>query len=253
MGFELLTKTFNKCGSYLCVGLDIERSLLRGGSKDDIKEFCFEVIDFCNDNRFCYTFKFNYAFFAALGMEGLIALKEIITEKKKDNLMILDCKRADIPNTMTKYVKEAFEVFNADAATFLPFFGKEALLEVESYCSANKLKYYYVVVKPTNPGVKELMETNCNGKELWEVVLEQTTRGLKHCGFVVPPTFESVNKYSELPLLLPGVGKQQYDPTQIIDILSPYHRINVSRGILFPTETTWQKKVEHYYNLLKKA
>ena len=141
---EKLDKIIRKNNSLLCVGLDpdLERT------QTSIFEFNKEVIDQTFDLVCAY--KPNIAFYEAEGINGLKQLKLTIEYLKKNYPkipIILDAKRADIPNTAKKYAKSVFEYWGADAVTVFPHLGQDSILPFLEY----KDKFTILLLKTSNP------------------------------------------------------------------------------------------------------
>lgn len=230
MSLVKLQTTFENCNSVLCIGLDVDAEVCKI-NVEEISGFCLDIVYYANTQNLCFTFKLNYAFFSQYGIEGLEQMAFVIDKIKKENFVILDYKRADIPNTMERYAKECFDVFNADAATFVPFFGFESVLPLYKK-AVEKDRLIYVIAKPTNKGAEEVVNARINNDVLWESIINNYSTQLQNIGFVVPPVLDVVKKYKDFVLLFPGVGKQGYDATEVVKFLSWKHRINVSRAIL---------------------
>ena len=105
-----LQKAVSKNNSLLCVGLDPE--IEKFSKKQSIFEFNKDII--LKTQKFVAAYKPNIAFYEVYGIDGLRELKRTIEFLKKQFPqipIILDAKRADIPNTARMYAKSAFEYF----------------------------------------------------------------------------------------------------------------------------------------------
>lgn len=144
-----LDLAIRKNNSLLCVGLDPDP--FKGVSfkgNDSMLKFTRRVIDQTSD--FVCAYKPNIAFFEAAGLEGLQALKETVSYLKKNYPQIpivLDAKRADIPNTARMYAKSAFDYWQADAVTVHPHLGLDSILPFLQY----KDKLTILLIKTSNP------------------------------------------------------------------------------------------------------
>lgn len=113
--------------SVLCVGLDptlahVPLEFRTGNTFRDIEKYLCEVIDIAATR--VPVVKPQYAYYSALGKEGECMLERIIGYAQTAGLLvILDAKRADINETMKQYGEEVFGKYNADACTFVPYFG----------------------------------------------------------------------------------------------------------------------------------
>ena len=240
-----LLNSFEKCGNCLCVGIDPELDKL-GIGVEGLLDYTLGLVEKINEENLCFTFKLNMAFYGALGEPGAGTLQKTCEKLGKENFLILDGKRADIPNTMRMYARE-LGVYGADAVTTLPWFGVEAVRELAK--ENNSL--VYVVAKPTNPGAMADLELK-DGTMLWEKVVGMF-EGIGNIGYVVPPEGEVVKRLADKPLLLPGVGKQGYSSEEIIKLLKPIHRVNVGRSIMFPGDKFKSSldAVGHHAEMLK--
>ena len=108
--------------SLLCVGLDPDPSKL---PVKDIFEFNKAIIDATADLVCCY--KPNLAFYEALGIRGLQALKKTVNYIPRDIPVIGDAKRGDIGNTAAAYAKALFGYYKFDAVTVNPYMGYDSV------------------------------------------------------------------------------------------------------------------------------
>ncbi len=142
-----LQKAIAQNNSLLCVGLDPDPANLNGAKSQF--EFNKKIIDQTSD--FVCVYKPNIAFYEAEGLKGLEDLKKTIDYLKK-NLphipIILDAKRADIPNTARMYAKSVFEYWGADAVTVYPNLGLDSVEPFLAY----KDKLTILLLKTSNLG-----------------------------------------------------------------------------------------------------
>ena len=108
--------------SLLCVGLDPDPALVPGVS---LSEFNRAIIDATADLVCAY--KPNFAFYEALGIDGLNTLHETIRYIPGDIPVIGDAKRGDIGNTAKAYAEALFNAFGVDAATVNPYLGFDSI------------------------------------------------------------------------------------------------------------------------------
>lgn len=153
---DKITKSTEIKNSLLCVGLDPE--IDKFPSKQSIFEFNEEVIR--RTAEFTAAYKPNIAFYEAYGIEGLQELKKTIELLKKEfpkTPIILDAKRADVPNTARMYAKSAYEYWDADAVTVYPHLGRDTLEPFFEY----KDRLTILLLKTSNPdsGTFQNMET----------------------------------------------------------------------------------------------
>src|SRR3990170_8675529 len=120
---EKLTGISRKDKSLLCVGLDPDPKLMP--DKVGVFEFNKAIIDATADLVCAY--KPNFAFYEAMGNEGLDALKRTVEYIPKTIPVIADAKRGDIGNTSKAYADAIFTYFGFDAATVSPYLGFDSL------------------------------------------------------------------------------------------------------------------------------
>ena len=218
---DKLTAKWNE-GKFVCIGLDPDLASLPPHLKktnsptDTIIIFNKEIIDATSDCVLAY--KFQSAFYEAIGVQGMLVLKKTIEHCQKnypDIPLIFDAKRADVPSTSEAYAKAAFDLFGFDAITVNPYLGKEAL---EPFLKRED-KGVIVLVKTSNEGSGEFQNlkiVGANGKLLYQfiaenVALEWNTNG--NCAVVVGATYpkelKKVRKIvGDMPILVPGIGVQ---------------------------------------------
>ena len=139
-----LNKIIKNNNSLLCIGLDPDLEKIQ----TSIFEFNKKIIDSTYDLACAY--KPNIAFYEACGIDGLKQLKLTIEYVKKNYPqipVILDAKRADVPNTAKKYAKAVFEYWKADAVTVYPNLGLDSVLPFLEY----KDKLTIFIIKTSNP------------------------------------------------------------------------------------------------------
>ncbi|QQG40493.1 MAG: orotidine-5'-phosphate decarboxylase [Candidatus Levyibacteriota bacterium] len=147
---EKLDKATKKNNSLLCVGLDTDLEKLPQhlkAEKEPIFTFNKSIINATADVVCAY--KLNIAFYEAYGLDSLKQLKKTI-EYLHFSFghipIILDAKRADVPNTAKMYAKAMFEYWDADAVTILPFLGKDSVEPFFEY----KDKSPIIIIKTSN-------------------------------------------------------------------------------------------------------
>jgi len=251
-------------GKFVCVGLDsdfvkIPGSVQTGVYTTTIRKFNTAIVDATKD--LVCVYKPNIAFYLAHGEAGLYALRETILYIQKvapDVPVILDAKVADIGNTNAGYVKEAFEILQADAITVHPYLGAEALQPFLD----RKDKGVIVLCKTSNPGAGEFQDWDISGDVVphphymplykyvaYRVRSEWNKNG--NCALVVGATYPGQLKevretVGDTPILIPGVGFQQKGvpiETQVqqvveagMDSRGEGMIINSSRGIIFASK-----------------
>ncbi|MFW6255187.1 MAG: orotidine-5'-phosphate decarboxylase [Candidatus Sumerlaeota bacterium] len=207
--FHKLADTQKKNKSLLCVGLDPAREKLpepfkkRNGS--DIARFNKAIIEATADLAAAY--KPNWAFYEALGIEGLKALEKTL-EAIPDNIpVIADAKRGDIGNTAKAYARSIFEVWDADAVTLSPYMGLDTLEPFLDYSDRGA----YVLCLTSNPGAADFETPGRLYLKIARALQDQEK--YRNVGLVVGATqarrIQAVRSAApDLPFLLPGVGSQ---------------------------------------------
>ncbi|MBI2849408.1 MAG: orotidine-5'-phosphate decarboxylase [Chloroflexi bacterium] len=240
---EKLASAARKNQSLLCVGLDPDPKLMP--EKIGIFEFNKAIIDATCDLVCAY--KPNFAFYEALGNEGLEALKRTVDYIPEAVPVIADAKRGDIGNTAKAYAEAIFGHFRFDAATVSPYLGFDSLEPFIQYPE----KGVFILCRTSNPGAVDFQSLMCEmGKEkhpLFEIVArkadEWNTRG--NIGLVVGATYLEELKllrqtYPEMPFLIPGIGAQGGDLTTTVrygvDVKGERTIINSSRQILYASK-----------------
>ncbi len=214
-------------GKFVCVGLDsnVERVMLPAtavwsdGAGDDgcaaILWFNKEIVSTTHDLVAAY--KINAAEYVPLGARGTQVLKETmayIRHIAPNVPVILDNKRSDIGNSNLGYVREAFDLLDADAVTVQPYLGAEALRPFLDCTN----KGIFVLCRTSNPGAGEFQDLLVNVREpLYQVVARHVVNGWNtngNCGLVVGATYpgeleEVRDIVGDMPLLIPGIGHHQ--------------------------------------------
>ena len=209
--FEKLRAASMSRDSLLCIGLDPDPKLIEGGLEGAIK-FCRTLIEATSDLACCY--KPNAAFweqYGSRGWDGLAIVKQCVPP---DIPVLLDCKRADVPNTMAAYASAVFEAMKFDAATVHAYHGADSLAEFTKYIA----KGIYLVCHTSNPGRVDLQHLRCGEQPLYMIVAELAMRTGRdgNTGVVIgatAPIEATVVRaaFPNLPFLLPGVGRQGGD------------------------------------------
>jgi len=205
--FEKLRAASAARNSLLCVGLDPEPKNVAGGL-DGAIALCRRIIDATADAACCY--KPNAAFWEQYGPRGWEALAILRAAVPSDIPVILDCKRADVPNTMAAYAMAIFDAMGFDAATVHAWHGADSLAVFSAYPS----KGTYVVCHTSNPGRADLQHLDAGGEPMYMKVADFAARAnlAVVIGATAPAEAALVRKkYSKLPFLLPGIGRQGGD------------------------------------------
>jgi len=209
--FEMLNRAIEQNDSLLCVGLDPRlESIARG----EVLPFNRRIID--QTAGVVCAYKPNFAFYEALGLPGLNALRKTIGYIHETTSMpvILDAKRGDIGATAEAYARAAFELWKADAVTVNPYLGHDSLLPFLRYSD----KGVFVLCHTSNPGAQEFQLLPVGGDRLYEVVAQRAVEWNRqgNLGLVVgathPNELATVRRIApEMWLLVPGIGAQGGD------------------------------------------
>lgn len=230
---ERLNERIQKTGSRLCVGLDPRPDLIRG----DVAEFLRRAVAETTD--YAAAFKPNIAYFEAMGPRGYQMLEDIIRSIPPDVPVILDAKRADIPETQKYYAQAYFEKWNVAAVTVNPYLGFDSCLPFLSYPG----KGVYLLGLTSNGGSNDIQRKPSENGEVCDHVFGMAAQA-RSCpatpGLVVgltSVTNEMLARIPDVPLLIPGLGAQGGD----LKILSKIRRaspilVNVSRSLLYGSE-----------------
>jgi orotidine-5'-phosphate decarboxylase len=240
---EKLNKIIQKNNSLLCIGLDPDPSLIPENMT--ILEFNLGIISATTDLVCAY--KPNFAFYEAMGPEGVDTLKKTIESIPEAIPIIGDAKRGDIGNTAKAYAKAIFDYFNCDAATVNPYLGFDSVEPFINY----KEKEVFILCRTSNAGAVDFQSLLCNGppapRHLFEIVAQKASEWNKYgnIGLVVGATYpeelDIIRKnYPETLLLVPGVGAQGGDLKSVIDLGVDAKKrgviINSSRQILYASK-----------------
>jgi orotidine-5'-phosphate decarboxylase len=210
-----LAAAWSSSGSMLCVGLDPDPARMPArldGAADAIERFCVAIVDATAD--LVCAFKPQIAHFSAHRAEG--ALETVcahIREHHPHVPVLLDAKRGDIGTTAEFYAKEAFGRYGADAVTYNPYLGTDAVEPMLAHGAV------FAICRTSNRGSGELQDLDVGGRPLYERVAEMVaSRWTRYgeCGLVVGATYpEQLHSVrglvGDMPILVPGVGAQAGD------------------------------------------
>lgn len=227
--------------SQLCVGIDPEpeklpRSL--GQSPEALRRFCAAIIE--ATAPYATAFKFNFAFFEALGERGWRYLHELRQMVPADCLKIADAKRGDIGNSARLYARAVFDQLGFDAVTANPYMGSDAAAPFLAY----RDRGVYFLCLTSNPAAVEVQGLRVDGEPLYLQIARLVARWNAHgnCGLVAgatkPAELQQVHRLApELPLLVPGIGAQGGSLEEILQIVAGTPAlIAVSRTLLYASQ-----------------
>jgi len=209
---QQLIAQIRKKRSYLCVGLDTDRTKIPAhlqGHADPVFEFNRQIIDATKDH--CVAYKINTAFYEADGVKGWETMERTVRYIPRDHFKIADAKRGDIGNTSTQYAKAFFETMPFDAITVAPYMGSDSVQPFLAY----KDKWTILLGLTSNAGAADFELQQAGEGLLYEKVL-RTASGwgsTENLMFVVGATKpEWFGKIRALTpdhfYLVPGVGAQ---------------------------------------------
>jgi len=238
-----------KAKSIVCMGMDpiIEKIPIKGEPCRIIEEFYIHILKEMNiRNSHPAIIKPNIAYFEQYGIDGLNALKSIISQYKSSGIpTLLDAKRGDIGKTSTAYAKSVFEFWDSDAVTIAPYMGSDSVEPFIEWCDQEK--GVYILCRTSNKGAVDLQDLKVDGVPVYMKLAENIIRWHKPgVGAVVGATYleelEEISRFfveskKEIPLLIPGVGSQGGSAKEVVEVLRKtknnilIHRINSSSGI----------------------
>ena len=243
--------------SLVCVGLDVDPMLMPPTMAriSDVSAFNHAIVDATKDLVCAY--KPNIAFYEALGLDGLEALRDTVAHIRKvapDVVLLCDAKRGDIDSTSAKYAEAIFDHWGFDAVTVNGYLGGESLSPFFDYADRG----IFVVCRSSNPGAKEFqdatLQTEYGPMPLyeWMAVRSSKWNANGNLGLVVgatsPDQLRTVRlRCPGVPILIPGVGaqggeleasvKNGIDRAANGQSESPGILINSARGIIYADRT----------------
>jgi orotidine-5'-phosphate decarboxylase len=240
---EKLKNITQKNRSLVCVGLDPDPELMP--EKIGVYDFIKAIVDATSDLVCAY--KPNIAFFEAMDVEGINALRRIVKCIPSDIPVIGDAKRGDIGNTSRIYASVLFDMFGFDAATVNPYLGFDGVGPFLDY----QEKGTFILCRTSNPGAKDFQSLSCTTPQgmryLYEIVADKAqqwnTNG--NIGLVVGATYpEELNllrkQHPGMPFLIPGIGVQGGDVALTVKFgISPEGDmavINSARQIIYASK-----------------
>lgn len=232
----------NLQGKFVCVGLDtdinkIPKHLLK--EKEAVLLFNKQIIE--ETYNLAAAYKINFAFYEDKGSKGFDLLLETLKLIPSDILTIGDAKRGDIGNTSEQYAKAIFNHFNFDASTLNPYMGFDSISPFIEF----KNKLNFILALTSNPGSSDFQKQKLeSGDYLFQHVIKTIHEWNKNSnlGIVFGATQHSelesnMEIINNLPVLIPGVGAQGGDLTEVVKLFKKNKRqdylINVSRSIIY--------------------
>jgi orotidine 5'-phosphate decarboxylase subfamily 2 len=213
------------------------------------------------------SYKLNFAYFEQYGLEGMEALREcILMAKSVNKFLIADVKRGDIDLTNQAIIEGLTRSWYADAATFHPYLGRDTFAALKN----TALRPYFLARTSNSSGAEiQALDLKKSKQPLFLQIMMHYLEHFPEGGFVVGGTdlvsLELILKMlTQTPahpyLLIPGVGRQGANTSQLMECLKPHYKdlltervlVNVSSGIIYaaPADTRSIKEVSL---LLKEA
>ncbi len=228
-----LLQLFSGLQSRVCVGLDPDSAKMPEPYRDSAAGYLMWAKAIV-DATCMYTpvYKPNFGFWMAMGAEE--QLRELIMYIHiKDRLVILDIKAGDIGNTAMFYAKAVFDRYGADAVTLNPYLGLDTLGPWLAWGSRG----LYVLCHTSNPGAAMFQERELIGDpgRIFKLY-EEVARGVHDLsghefatvGLVMGATYPQqiaelrLQSPSNIPLLIPGIGKQGGDLEATVKAAAAY-------------------------------
>ena len=240
---DRLSELRSKKASVLCVGLDpdperipshlIQQSGLIGATE----QFCKAIIEATAE--YAIAFKLNFAFFEALGDDGMGVMRRVLSHVPSSTLSIADAKRGDIGNSASFYAQSVFDDLGFDSVTVSPYMGKDSVTPFLAYDGTAT----FVLARTSNPGGSDFQLFDINGEPLYRRVARDAVAwsvGLPGVSALVVGATD-VETLSDLrtqlpdtPFLIPGVGSQGGSASAVMRAAgSGPVLVNSSRAIIY--------------------
>lgn len=232
-----LKKVFRETNSHLIVGLDTDKREIPKfihASVNPIAEFNNIIIEATKD--LVCGYKINTAFYEKEGELGWTTLRSTLGNISEELITIADAKRGDIENTSELYAQAYLDELGFDAITVHPYMGADSVRPF----IRRKNKFVFLLVLTSNFGANDFQFQKVGQRQLFEVVMEKAYVWNDHkIGFVVGANHDRelakiTKKYSETPILVPGIGAQKNSLDRTIAALHhDLFLINQSRSIIY--------------------
>lgn len=221
----------------------------------DVVEFGRQIIAATQDMVCAY--KPNFAFYEALGVDGLVKLDQTLRHIPSHIPVIADAKRGDIGNTARKYAQSIFDIFGCDAATVSPYLGHDSIRPFADYAD----KGTFILCHTSNESAPDLQRLRCRmgsttkNIHLFEIIAIRASEWNvnQNIGLVVGATQPTPLKIvremcPNMTLLIPGIGTQRGNLASAVRngvdanggnaiITSSRQVIYASKGKNFPSAT----------------
>src|SRR6201991_444326 len=207
---QQLTARIRSTGSYLCVGLDSDRTKIPPhllSFADPVFEFNRQIIDATKDH--CVAYKINTAFYEADGVKGWETMEKTVNYIPATHFKIADAKRGDIGNTSSQYARAFFETLAFDAITVAPYMGEDSVRPFLEYTD----KWTILLGLTSNAGANDFELQSHQDGLLYESVIRKasqwgTTENLMFViGATKPEWFNRIRAIAPNHFfLVPGLG-----------------------------------------------
>ena len=209
---QQLSAFIRSIGSYLCVGLDSDRTKIPKhllSEKDPVFAFNKAIIDATKEH--CVAYKVNTAFYEADGVKGWETMERTVNYIPTTHFKIADAKRGDIGNTSSQYARAFFETLAFDAITVAPYMGEDSVRPFLEYTD----KWTIVLGLTSNEGSKdfELLRVGDGGKR----------NGSAADGFLYEQVLTTVAGWGTPDNLMFVIGATQAEAFKNIRRLTPDH------------------------------
>jgi len=196
--------------SLLCIGLDPDPERL---PVEDVYEFNRTIIESTCDLVCAY--KPNLAFYEAMGLRGMRALKRTVACIPRQIPVIGDAKRGDIGNTAAAYARALFGYYKFDAVTVNPYLGYDSIVPFIEY----RNRGVFILCRTSNRSATDFQDLVDNfGMKFYMSVALRAGEWNKNrnIGLVVGATYPEELKEirqmcPDMPILIPGIGAQGGD------------------------------------------
>lgn len=214
---ERLAEVVAVKGAPLCVGLDPDPAAIPahlGQGIAAVRQHTLALVE--ATAPYAAAYKPNLAFFERLGPAGWELLIEVVRTASRHALVIADAKRGDIGNTAAAYAEALFDLVGADACTVHGYLGEDSLLPFLERPD----RFAFIVCRTSNPGAADFQDLPVGeGGEPLYLHLARLATGWNKLGTVGlvagatwPGEIARIRSVApDLPLLLPGVGRQSGD------------------------------------------
>jgi orotidine-5'-phosphate decarboxylase len=237
---EKLQRAAQRNYSLVCIGLDPDPKLM----PENVGVYDFNKAIIEATSELVCAYKPNFAFYEAMGREGIEALERTVKCIPAGIPVIADAKRGDVGNTSKAYARAVFDIMGFDAVTVNPYLGFDAIEPFIQYQD----KGVILLCRTSNAGAGDFQSLYCETSEgrraLYEIVADkaQQWNTYGNIGLVVGATYPEElrlirQQHSDMLILIPGIGAQGGDVALTIKYgLSPEGDkaiINSSRQILY--------------------